>query len=243
MASKDTLDLVLELARRERAHWDAVRSSIPAWHPRNDGDEGAGDDAGDDGQGGDDAGDDDDAGAASGETDWKQHARKHERRAKQIAKELEQLKKAEAERADAQKSEQEKAIEKAREEARNEVLTAAQKERRADRLDAAVTRLAARGITVGEESVKFADPDDVLAFIERALDKGDIDPDDIFDSESKVQTDALTAALADLAKRKPHWLAGKPGPGENDAGKGTGGRKSIEDLSVEDHLAQIKRHK
>lgn len=171
------------------------------------------------------------------EVDWKAESRKHERRSKQTAKELEETRRKLQEREDADKSEQDKAIDEAKRAAREEALTEAQKERRADRLEVAVTRLATKGIKVGDDLAKFADPEDVLTYLDRAIAKGDLNADDIFNEESQVQTEALTDTLADLAKRKPHWLEGhKPaGPGDSDAGKGSGGAKGLEDMTVEDH--------
>lgn len=241
----------LELAELLTPAWAQISAGIPAWHPRcedsgGDGGEGAGDGAGD----GDDAGASDKAGrggegAGDGgeEPDWKSHSRKHETRAKAEKRRADELQAKLDKIAEANQSDQEKAISKTREEARTEALTEAQKERRSDRLEVAVHRLATKGIKVGDELAKFADPEDVLTHLERAIARGDLSEDDIFDSESKVQTDALTAALSDLAERKPHWLAGtaKPGPGENDAGKGSGGSKSLEDMSVEEHLARKRR--
>jgi hypothetical protein len=55
-----------------------------------------------------------------------------------------------------------------------------------------------------------------------------------------VQTDALKTALEDLLQRKPHLQAangdGRRGKGDPDAGKGAGGSKSMEDMTVEEHL-------
>lgn len=159
---------------------------------------------------------------------WKALSRKNE-------KELEKARKALKEREDADKSEQEKAIEKAREEARSEALSEAEKDRRADRLDAAVTRLAAKGVKVGDgddaKTMKFADPEDALAFLQRG------DTDGLFDDDGKVDSDALTEALVDLAKRKPHLTAeGKPGPsGDADTRRGETANTDLEAMSPEDH--------
>lgn len=261
MATKiPLLDDALELADLLTPAWDAIRDGIPAWHPRNEdgdgsgdgGDGGSGDGDGDgEGSGSGDGGDGDGegdggAGSGSGETDWKAQARKHERRAKQERKAREEAERKLREREDANKSEHEKALEKAREEAKREALTEAEKERRADRLEVAVTRLAARGVKVGDkDGVKFADPEDALIYLERAIAKGDVDEDDIYDGDGKVQTDALATALGELLDRKPNLAAasgtGKPS-GSSDAGKGGPGG-DIEDLDVEGHLNRIKRHK
>lgn len=206
--------------------------------------DGADEDGGDEG---DDDGepqgktDDDPEGQGDTEPDWKREARKHERRAKATAKELEAERAERKKLDDAQKSESEKAIEAAREAGRTEALTEAQKERRADRLEVAVTRAAAR---------TFADTEDALVQIERAIAKGDLDEADIFTDEGKVQTEALTSALEDLLERKPH-LAAAPAGGSGDrrikggsgAGKGSGGGKDLEGMTVEDHLNSQRRHK
>lgn len=157
--------------------------------------------------------------------EWKGHSRKHETRAKAEKKRADDLQaKIDAIEAAGQ-SDQDKAIADARKEARDEAKAESDKERRSDRLEVAVTRLAAKGVTVGEgddaKVVKFSDPEDAQVFIERAIAKGDLD--DIYDSEGAVQTDALTTALVDLLKRKPKLAADDavaPPPGENDAGKG-----------------------
>ena len=175
------------------------------------------------------------------EPDWKSEARKHERRAKQTARELSSLQSRLKEREDADKTEQEKAIEQAREQARAEALSEADKERRNDRLELAVTRLASRGFGDGD---RFADPDDALVYLERAIARGDVDPEDIFDDGGKVQTDAVQTALQELLENKPHLRAQTDGaqrvPGSSDAGKGRA--KSGEDESVDDILARKRRH-
>jgi hypothetical protein len=164
--------------------------------------------------------------------DWKAHARKHEREAKKARKEREALERQLKERDDANKSEQEKALEKAREEARTEVLTASQKERRNDRLEVSVARQAAK---------TFADVDDALLHVQRAISAGDIDEDDIFDSEGKVQTSALKTALDDILERKPHLKAspGRPA-GDGDGGKGDGAAGDADDMSVDEHLKRVQ---
>lgn len=181
---------------------------------------------------------------------WESESRKHERAAKRERKAREAAERKLREMADADKSEQEKAIEKAREEARTAALAEADSERRSDRLEVAVTRLAAKGVEVGEEdakSVRFADAEDALVNVERLLATGDVDSEDIFDGEGKVQTEALGQALAGILQRKPHLAAGegeKPKPkGDADAGKGSSGGKSIDDLTAEEHFQRIRRHK
>lgn len=162
--------------------------------------------------------------------DWKSHSRKHEREAKKARKEAEELRARLAERETADLSEHEKAIAAARAEATTAAKAEVEAERRHDRLEVAVTRAAAR---------TFADTDDALIHLERAVKNGDVDPEDIFDSEGKVKTDALKSALDELLERKPHLAATPPrppGPGSNDAGRGAGQGKSVEDMTVEDHF-------
>lgn len=165
---------------------------------------------------------------------YRKQLREYERTSKRrtAAKdaEIERLKSALAEREDADKTEHERALEQARQEARDEVLSQAEKERRSDRLEVAVARQAAK---------TFADVDDALLHVERGIAAGDIDADDIFDDQGKVQTDALKTALEELLERKPH-LAATTGPGSSDAGRG-GGQKGLEDMSVEDHVKRVQR--
>lgn len=159
--------------------------------------------------------------------DWKGHARKHERRAKQEAARAAELEARLAELENASKSEQEKALEQARKEA-------------ADAVKAEVTSTFRQKILKAEiraqAAGKFHDPDDAIRLL-------DLEDSDVFDDEGEVQTDALTAALDALLERKPHLRAGSTPPpvGDPDAGKGNGAGKSLSDLSVEDHLARIQK--
>lgn len=234
MATLDPLDDILELSRLLRPAWDEISSSIPDWHPRCEGDPDPDPDS-------DPEPDADPDPAAEGDPpegdpdkiDWKREARKHERRAKQAAKEKDELAARIAEIENSNQSESEKAIAKAREEAKAEAEAAGREERRNDRLEVAVTRLAAKS---------FADTEDALLNVHKAIRDGDIDPDDIFTDEGKVQTDALTTALDELLERKPHLKAsgnGRPA-GDADAGKGSPG-KGPDDMSVEEHFQAVKR--
>lgn len=221
MATRTLLDDALELAELLKPAWAQISDSIPAWHPRNEGDPDP-----DPGKREPDPDPDPDPNPdpePGNELDWKAEARKHERRAKQERKAREDLERRLKELEDKDKSDQEKAIEQARKEAREEVLSEAETERRNDRLEVAVARHAAK---------TFADVDDALLHIQRDIASGEIDPDDIFDDKGKVQTDALKAALDDLLERKPHLKAdagsGRPG-GSSDAGRGGGTQMSRED--------------
>lgn len=183
-----------------------------------------------------------------GRTQWERHARRHERAAKTARKKVQDLEAKLKARDDENKSEQEKAIEKARGEATTKAESAFQKERRADKLESAVTRLAAKGIKVGDgddaETVKFADPEDVLLYVQKAIDSEDIDADDIFEEGGKVKQDALTSELVELARLKPHWkLSEEKGKakaaGDGDAGKGKGAKTELEEMSVADHVKRL----
>lgn len=187
-----------------------------------DGDEGDGDGTGDEG----------DEGDGKDEPDWKRESRKHEARAKADKKRADALQTELDKIKNADKSDQEKAIDDAKAEVRAELDA----ERRHDRLEVAVTRLSAR---------TFADTEDALIHLERAIKDGDVDQDDIFDTDGKVQTDAVKTALTELLERKPHLAAGDgtpPPPGDSDAGKGRGS-KGVEAMSPADHYAAIRAGK
>jgi hypothetical protein len=168
--------------------------------------------------------------AAAEETDWKAYARKHERLSKKASKQVEDLQAELAKAKEATQTDQEKALEQARKEAADEARNEVVGELRKERLQAAVARSAAG---------KFADVDDAIKLL-------DLEDDDIFDEDGKVNADNLKSALDDLLDRKPHLAAsplGKKPAGDADAGKGQGGSKSLEDMSVEEHLEAIRRTK
>lgn len=192
-------------------------------------------------KGGDGEDEEDDENKVTPEDDWKSKARKNERRLKREREAREDAEDKLKKRQEADKSEQEKALDKAREEAREEAKTEAEKERRSDRLEVAVTRLASKGLKVGEgddaETRRFADTEDALLNVERAISRGDIDESDIFDDEGKVDTEALQTELADLLKRKPHLAAGEAErpTGDPDTRKGGTATTDLEAMSPEDH--------
>lgn len=223
----------LELAELLRPGWSVISAGIrDSGVPTCEGDAADADDD-DAPESSADAGAD--APAASADDDapikaddpWQEKARKHERDLKKERRAREKLEKELAQHAEASKSEQEKALDQARREAADAARSEVTKELRTERLTSAFARLAA---------AKVADVDDALKLL-------DVDEDEIYDDEGKVQTDALRSALDDLLERKPYLAARAPGPGENDAGKGSGRGKSAEDMSVEDHLAAIQRTK
>lgn len=220
-----------------------------------EGGEGEGGKEGDgDGEGGDPDGGEGDGGKEKTAEEYREELRKSDRVRKRESaksqKEIAELKKQLQEKEDADKTEHEKAIEKAREEAKAEALTEAEKGRRDDRLEAAVTRVAASiGVKIGEgdeaKVVKFADSDDALVNIQRRIANGDIDADELFDGDGKVQTDALQSELATLLEDKPHLQAASNGgskrpDGDGDGGKGSAG-KTGEEMSVGEHLKQIQQ--
>lgn len=234
---------VLELAALLRPAWAEMSAGIPASHPRCEGDADADKggspdkDADKDADKGADA--DSDKGADDkDEPDWKRESRKHERRAKAekdrndaLQKEIDKIKAA-------GRSDQEKAIEKAKEEAKSEAQAELDKERRGDRLESSVLRLAAKGVKVGKgedaKTLRFDDPEDALIFIERAVSRGDLPENTLYDDNGRPKSDVLTEELVDLLERKPA-LAADGGskvedPGDADAGKGKG-KKSSEDMN------------
>lgn len=193
----------------------------------------------------DKGGDKDDPPPEKTAEEWRKELRTYERNAKSASakkdKELETLRKQLQEREDEDKSEHEKAIEAAKEEGRKAASTEAEKERRADRLEVAVTRLASKGVTIGEgdeaKTVRFDDPEDALVFVERQISRGDIDADEIYDDEGKVKSDAVTQVLADLLTDKPRLAADgdKPKPGDPDTRKGDPAKSDLEHMTPEDH--------
>lgn len=185
--------------------------------------------------------DDPDGGKVTPDDDWKSKSRKNETRAKKAEREAAELR-ARIEKIESEsQSEHEKAIAKAREEAAAEARGEAEKDRRHDRLEVASTRLAAKGFTVGEgdnaQTVKFADPDDALIYIERAIKSGDVDETDIFDDDGKVNASALQTALGEILDNKPHLRStenGKP-KGDADIRRGHTADKDLEGMTPEDH--------
>lgn len=240
----------LKLAALLRRSWATISDQIPSSHPRCEGDDagddGAGDKAGDGAAAKEKDGDGKDGGAAdkSGAdddpnkgTDWRRESRKHERRAKaekerndKLEDEIEKLKAS-------GRSDQEKAIEKAKADAKAEAQAEHDKERRADRLEGAVLRLAAKGVKVGKgedaKTVRFDDPEDALVFVERAVARGDLPADTLYDDKGRPKQDVLVEELTDLLERKPALAADagtKTDPGDSDAGKGKG-RSGTEDMN------------
>jgi hypothetical protein len=217
----------------------------------------------------DDKADDDDDAAAdkpdddddAAKVDWKRQSRKHERDKKKAQIERDDLARKLREREDADKTEQQKAIDTAREEGRTTALSEATKERRADRLENASLRLANKGVTVGEgddaQKVKFADPEDAEAHLQRAIRRGDVDEDELFDDKHKVNEEALADAFAEILDAKPHLRAGaaksdddeddkgkerRTAKGGGDAGKGDRGEgKGLEEMSPADHYKDIQK--
>lgn len=182
------------------------------------------------------AGDGDDGDKDDDKKDYRAELRRYERTSKtRIAaqeKELKKLREEAEARATANQTDQDKAIAEARKSAREEALSEVNKERRSDRLDTAVTRLAAKS---------FADPEDALTHVERMIRQGKVEADEIFTEDHKVNTDNLKEVLDDLLKDKPHLAAGdrtRP-DGSSDAGRGSGSDKDLEAMSSAEHAEAI----
>lgn len=177
------------------------------------------------------------------EDDWQTKARKHERDAKKERGAREKLERRLQELEDAGKNDHQKAIDDAVKAAKEEAAA----ERRHDRLEVEITRLAAKGVKAGDDDgVKFADTEDALLRIRRRIEDGDLDADEIFDDKGKVKTKALESALGKILEEAPHLIAGSAGSesgsknkpsGSSDAGKGRaaeGQLKSTEGMSPEE---------
>lgn len=162
------------------------------------------------------------------DVDWKSQSRKHERRAKQTAKELEDARARLAKIEEANQTEQERALEQARKEAAEQARS---------EVDGRYRKKILRAEIRAQAAGKFADPDDAIRLL-------DLEDDDVFDDEGEVQTAVLTNALDDLLERKPHLRAdtgsGRP-KGGADGGKGAAASTNLDDMSVEEHLKRIQK--
>lgn len=262
------LDDVLTLAELLRAEWPAVRLRIrESGHPTCEGDDDATDDkdtADDDAdKSTDDAKDDDtDADKIARGDDWQTKYRKSERQRKRITDQA----KRDAEERDALKakladieasnlSETEKAIAKAREEAAAEVTGKHEEERRADRIESAVTLLSLKGFKAKDADghdveLRFADPDDAQLRLDRALRNGDLDYADIY-KDGKVDRPAVTEFLTEVLEEHPRLRAEPPTNGhkqervdfDGGKGKGSAASKALEEMTPEDHYQAIRGKK
>ena len=201
----------------------------------------------------DDADDDDDDAAAVKEPpdaeEWKRLARRSQKAHKRLEEKYNKLAAKDQQRTEAEKTAHQKELDEARKEVEESLGRKHELERRQDRLESAATLMATRGVKVGKDdkqrTVKFNDPDDALVHLERAIAKGDVDGDELFDKEGKVDKTALSAALAELLGDKPHLgVESKPrksqSAGDGDGGKGSGGTGTeLEDMTPEDHFNQI----
>lgn len=254
---------VLTLADVLLAEWPAARERIRlSGHPTNDGGDDDDDkDAADADDGVDDKDTDDDkdkdavAGDDDGdkdEPDWKRMARKHEREAKKARAERDATAAKLKEREDADKSDQEKALEAARAEGESAALSKYEEQRRDDKLETETVKLALKEIMIGTGTkaikARFADADDAHLRLERAIRRGDITYDDIYE-DGKVKRDGLSDFLRDLLEENPHLRAQQPNGSngtEDDLdfdggkGKGGGGSKDLEEMSPDDHLKAIQ---
>lgn len=189
-------------------------------------------------------GDDNEGDKVTPDDDWKTKSRKNETRAKKAERERDEAAEKLRKREEEDQTEAEKKVSEAEKRGREEAESKAEKERKGDRLEVAVTRLASKKLTIGEgddaEEVRFADTEDALLNIERAIAKGEIDEDEIFDNEGKVKTDALESELASLLKRKPHLKDGGTeesggSKGDPDTRKGGTAKGDLESMTPEEH--------
>ena len=184
--------------------------------------------------------------------DWRAKSRSWERTAKKAQKDRAEFEKQLKDREEIDKSAHEKAVEAARQEGEKTAREAADKDRRADRLETAAIRLASKGVKVKDDdgkevTIQFADPDDAWVYIERMIRRGDLDEDDLFDDKGKVKPEAVIEALRELIDARPHLAANGAGPakrskvaGSADGGKGSSGAKELEDRSPEEWLTAIQ---
>lgn len=186
------------------------------------GDTGDGDGSGD-GDDGDESGDGDDGDDSN--IDWKAMARKHEREAKKARKEAEKAAADLKKRQDAEKSEHEKEIDKAREEGKNEATQASRQQLLKAKIEAAATG-------------KLEYPEDAPDLLKLKV-------EDVFDDDGEIDTEAIKGAIAELLKNKPKLAAGQASGsgGGNDAGRGSGGSSSLEEMSAEDFFEAGRRTK
>jgi hypothetical protein len=247
MIARDPLYDVLRLAEEVRPAWDGLSAEIPAWHPRNEGEEG--------GEGEGEGGEADKVAAAAaalaaakgeegdGATkktaeDYRVELRKSDdvrkREAAKANKRIQELEATLAKIEQSNMSAQDKAIATARAEAAGEVTTKYEQKIRAGNLKLAVLEIASDdGVKLGEgdkaKTVKFAKSSDVLMWVKHQIAEGVMDEADIYGEDGSVNKAALTAALADLAESRPGWLSGAATrtsgtpAGDPDVGKGKSG--------------------
>jgi hypothetical protein len=208
-----------------------------------------------DGEGsGDGDGDGEEGGDSNGKTaqEARKELRRYERTAKAASKkkdkELAKLREDLQKREDAEKSEQEKAVEQARKEAREEALGEAEKDRRSDRLESAVVRLAGKKLQIGEDDkakqVRFDDPEDAEIFLRRKVQNGDVDEDDLFDENGKVNTKLVEATLREILEEKPRLAEdAAPGKSRTPEGSGDGGKGGEAEGGDGDMNAALRRRR
>lgn len=188
----------------------------------DDADDSADDDANDDSTDEDDS--DDDKGGKGDEKKpeddptsieyWKKRSRLNEREAKKAKRERDALAAAgKDDKKDDDAPDPEKIKADAKAEARAEVL----RDRVSDKIEA--------------KARKFADPEDAVAILLRQNDIED------FIDDGKVDVDAITEALTDLAKKKPHLLA----KGKRFEGGGDGGARKETGKSIEEQIAEAEK--
>lgn len=176
--------------------------------------------------------------------DWKTKSRKNERKANREKTKREEAEKKLREREERDESDADKKVREAKEEGRNEALTEAQKEARSTRLESAVTKAAVKKLKLGEgddaEEARFADPEDAQILIERAIAKGTLEEDEVFNDKGQVDQEVIERELASFLKRKSHLreggTEGSKDHGDPDLGKGDPADGSLDSMSVEDHV-------
>lgn len=96
-------------------------------------------------------------------------------------------------------------LQKLRDDAKAEARTESLRERVLDKIEAKAARL-------------FADPEDAVALLGRRIDD--------FIDDGKLDTDAITEAIADLLKKKPHLAAAAQGGTKRFTGSADGGTRN-----------------
>lgn len=228
MAITTVLDDVLELADLLKPAWAHISDGIPEWHPRCEDPDPDPDPSPDPDP---DPDPDPQPDPDPKPEDWKAHSRKHERDAKRLRKELDERDRKLAEFEEANKTEQEKAVEQAKKEAADAAKAEVASGYRQKILKAEIRAQAAG---------KFANPNLAVKLL-------DLDEDAIFDDEGEIDEAAIAAAIDEFLEDEANeGLKATPNggrlTGSGDGGRGRGDR-GVEDMSPDDHLKAIQRHK
>jgi hypothetical protein len=176
------------------------------------------------------------------EDDFKTKSRKNENWANKEKKRREEVEAELRERKEKDETEAQKKVREAEEKGRKEAETEAQKEARSTRLESAVTKVAVKKLKIGSgddaEEHRYADPDDAQILIERAISRGDLDEDELFNEKGQVDTEVLERELAGFLQRKTHLRAEptKEAAGDGDLRKGGAASGDLEEMSIDDHV-------